>query len=1290
MRRVAVSDRFLALLLGTGLFVGLAQTMFSQSKTLDPGQAARSERSFAKAGAQTSAPPSAPAARSRLASQYSRLPLAFERNAGQSDARVLYLSRGLGYTLFLTSNEAALALNAPAPAATRPGGTRLEGVALSFVGANAAARVSGGDELPGKTNYFLGRASARWMTNVPNYARVTYSDVYPGVSLVFYGTQRQLEQDWVLSPGADASQIGFEVQGAKGVALGPNGDLRITLASGELRLVKPVAYQRGTGRSRAPIQASFALKGRNRVGFNLGAYDRSETLVIDPVLAYSTYLGGSGSDEAQAIALDAAGDIFVAGDTTSTDFPSTAGSFQPACTLDSNDICERDAFVTEFAAGGATEVYSTYLGGSGSELAFGLALDASGNAYITGQTSSATDFPTMNGFQTACNTAGGTTSCLDAFVSKLSSDGSELLFSTYLGGSGADSGNSIAVDASGYAFVAGQTSSADFPTTAGVIQPTCGTDGNCNAAGGIAQSDAFVAEIDTEAGSPSGPVHPHSLSVSAPALIYSTYLGGSGTDYATGIALDASDDAFVSGGSGSADLAVTAGVVQPACKLDASEVCEGEPFVAELNPTGTALSYLTYLGGSGGNGQDTAYAIALDTAGDAYVVGETSSSDFPVTAGAFQTQCGTDGLCNPVSGVGTADGFVAKLNSTATALLYSTFLGGSGLDLAWSIAVDSTGAAYVSGGTYSSDFPTSNALASGVALAGGEDAFVASLDTSGSGLMFSTFLGGTGNDVAYGLALDSSDDVFVAGSTASSDFPTLNPYQSSNFGGTDAFVAEITEAAAPFITLSTSSLAFGSVFVGTTSAAQSVIVTNTGNAALLVSSVTLGGTNPGDFSVTGDTCTGSSVAPAGTCEIDATFSPTAVGARAATITVASNASNGAQTVSLTGTGITLSVTLTPPTLTFASQGVNTTSAAQVATLTNTGTETVNITGVTLTGSDSGDFAETNTCSDTLAATASCTISVTFTPTATGTRTATLSVSDNVTGSPQTVALTGTGVALMVSLTPPVLSYPSQILNTASAVQVATLTNTGTETVNITGITLAGANAGDFADTTTCGATLAAGKSCTITVTFTPTVGGTRTATVSVADNATGSPQTVALTGQGADFSIALLYDLPNVTIPPGQTAVYELQITPLGGFTGTVSVSCSGAPQNSTCTVNPPTNRSVNGVTPVRVSIDVATTAPSFAPTARHRVPPLGPLGGRLLVLAGLGLGALAFLARKRKAVLVLAVAMFLVTIWGSCGSSAPAVAAKTGGTPTGTYTLTVTATSGSLTHTTTGTLIVN
>jgi beta-propeller repeat-containing protein len=697
--------------------------------------------------------PAAAATQARVSETYGKLPLHFEVNRGQTDKDVRFLSRGPGYSLYLTANEAVLVLAKPDAKAQ---GSSLA-LRMGLVGAAREHAVSGLDAQPGKANYFIGKDPAKWRTNIPTFAKVHYRDVYPGIDLLYYGNQRQLEYDFVVAPGADPKKIVLDFKGADKVQIDAQGDLVLHTAGGDIRQHKPVIYQ-DIGGVRQEIVGRYVRQGASRVGFQVAAYDRSRPLVIDPiVLAYSTYLGGNGFDGAGGIAVDRDGNAYVTGSTNSINFPTTLGTFETAFHGPAGYLS--DAFVTKFDPTGSALVYSTYLGGSNLDEGSRIAVDATGNVYVTGITHS-TDFPTTTGaFQTTTDCTG------DAYVTKLNPSGSALVYSTYLGGSGHEGGSDIAVDTLGNAYVTGSTNSLDFPTTLGAFQPVF--------AGGIGPlpgpSDAYVTKLN-----PTGS-----------GLVYSTYLGGSGNDFGSGIATDADGNAYVTGRTDSRLFPTTPGAFQPVFALTGGGLFDYNAFVTKLDPTGCSLVYSTYLGG---NGHDQGLAIAIDRPGNAYVTGSSVSTNFPTTPGAFQ----------PVSR-GAGDGFVTKLDPTGSSLVYSTYLGGTDIDAGYAIAVGAAGDAYVTGITFSIDFPTTADVFQ-PALAGGADSFVTKLNPSGSGLVYSTYLGGSSDDYGPGIAVDAVGSVYVSGKTNSTNFPTANAFQSAKSDsdlGTDAFIAKIVEVVPP-------------------------------------------------------------------------------------------------------------------------------------------------------------------------------------------------------------------------------------------------------------------------------------------------------------------------------------------------------------------------------------------------------------------------------------------------------------------------------------------------------------
>ncbi|MGB7923740.1 MAG: SBBP repeat-containing protein, partial [Pyrinomonadaceae bacterium] len=689
---------------------------------------------------------------------YGQLPLSFEVNRGQTDGRVRFLSRGAGYGLFLTSGEAVLSLSSK-------GGEGKEDsrdasvLRMKMSGANSDPQITGQDELPGKSNYFIGADPQKWVAGVPTYKKVLYRDIYPGVDLLYYGNQRQLEYDFVVAPGVAPGVVRLKFEGADKVEVSKEGDLVLGVGEGrEVRQLKPVIYQVMDG-ARQEVAGSYVLTGKDEVGFEIGSYDRTRPLVIDPVLVYSTYLGGNSFDQAYGIAVDSSGNAYVAGSTTSSNFPTTAGAYQTT-------FNEGEGFITKINAAGDGLVYSTFLGGAGCN---GIAVDASGNAYVTGQTSGL-NFPiTPGAFQTA---QWG----FETFITKLNPTGSALIYSSRFGGDFDDFGRDIAVDASGNAYIAGWTvchaQTCTFPTV-NAFQPNYGGGNN----------DAFVTKMNA----------------SGTALLYSTYLGG-GTvlnttdDWAEGIAVDSTGSAYVTGYTYSQDFPVTPGAYSDTTS-DGLDL-----FVTKFSPAGSTLVYSAVFGGTG---RDQGMGIALDANRNAYITGITESEDnpfteeydgFPVTPNAYQR-------------TGSFDAFVTKLNAAGSALIYSTYLGGTDeVDRAWGIDVDNAGNAYITGDTKSYNFPVVNAVQPNYG-GGLSDAFVAKLNATGSALVYSTFLGGNLSDEGRGIAVDGAGNAYATGYSSSFDFPTTaNAFQPNNGGGLqnhdDAFVVKITNSGASVSTLS--------------------------------------------------------------------------------------------------------------------------------------------------------------------------------------------------------------------------------------------------------------------------------------------------------------------------------------------------------------------------------------------------------------------------------------------------------------------------------------------------------
>jgi len=1182
-----------------------------------------------------------------VAVNYLKLPLNFVRNLGQvgndPQRKVDFFSAGQGYTLFLTSSEAALALEKDRGGKSlRPQGIAINGgsaeprravLRMKLANANPHAALTGMDELPGKNNYFIGNKPSEWHTQVPTYAKVKYRNVYPGVDLIFYGNQRHLEFDFVVSPGDDPHRIGFDLEGATKVKSDLEGNLAAEIGGGTVWFHKPLIFQPAARSGDDPagkriVEGGYVLGPSGRVSFRVADYDKKKPLIIDPTLSYSTFLGGSGDDSGSGIAVDSSGNAYVTGSTASANFPTAS----PLTAALSGSV---DAFVAKLDPSGTSLVYSTFLGGNNVDRGSAIAVDSSGDAFVAGTTSSP-DFPTTTGaLQTSF--AGGAT---DAFVAKLNPAGDTLAYATYMGGTGSDTAHTLALDSIGDAFVAGDTQSTDFPTL-GAFQ---------GASGG--QGDAFLSKLKPDG---SG-------------LVYSTYLGGSGADSGQAVAVDPSGDAYLTGYTYSTDFPT-------ASPYQAANAGSADVFITKFNPAGTALVYSTYLGGAG---LDRSTSIALDASQNIYVAGYTASSAFPTTSGVIQT-----------ANHGNGDAFVAKLNANGATLSYSTYLGGSLVDQASGIAVDSSGNAFITGYTQSSDFSLLNPV--DAAFGGGTcgsgpcfDAFVTEINSTATALVYSTYLGGNANDYGAAVAVDASDNAYVTGSASSSNFPVTAAVQStigSSGSAGDAFVAKISPANAPAASLSPQSLTFADQATGTTSSPMSVRFSNYGTVQLNIASITASG----DFAQTND-CGSSLAAGGSSCTINVTFSPTATGALTGQVTIDDNAQGSPHIIQLSGNGVTPApaVNLSPGTLTFADQTVGTTSAPQTMTLTNSGSAILNVTSIQTTG----NFAETNNCPSSLAVGASCAINVTFSPQGSGSLTGTIVITDDASNSPQTYNLNGTGIAeFSISSDQSSVTLDGSATSTAFKITLsAPQSFTGTVALSCT-------NNGSA----TCAfspATLTTGQTSTLTV-------GNLAAVVPNALNV----QVVGTFGSETDtISISVLFknftlamSPPLLSLNAGQTGSYALTVTPVNGFTGDVSLACSNLPKETTCTPDP-ASVTLDGSSTANVTVNLATTANSML------VPGGGPFasppgsGQRILVFGFLLMGLLILLANRRRVLnhqrtwVGVALLVLLVMAWVSCNSSyynpvTSQVAPP--GTPPGNYTVVLTGTTSAVTRTTSANLVV-
>jgi len=693
--------------------------------------------------------------RARVLQEYANLPLRFEANQGQTDRSVRFLSRGSGYTLFLTPTAAVLSSSEADHDPSDPQHARVykNVLRMELLAAKPDAQISGVDELPGRSNYFIGNDPKEWHIGVPAFQRVNYKEIYPGIDLAYYGNQHHLEYDFIVAPGANPNAIRLNIRGSRQIRIANDGDLIISVAPGrELRMGIPRVYQE-EGSTRHSIDGKWLRAGRHQVRLALGEYDRNKTLIVDPPLTYSTFLGGSSTDVATGVAVDSSGDAFVTGFTGSTDFPTTTGAFQTACG-GCTGAGTNNAFITELDPTGSTLIYSTYLGGNNGDAANGIVIGGSGNAYVVGGTFS-NNFPVVNALQPTC--AGSCTNG-DAFVTEINSTGNALIFSTYLGGTGKETGSGIALDPQGNIYVTGSTNS---------VSPPFPTHNPFQSAYGGGTFDAFVTVYNS----------------SGNAYVYSTYLGGTGDDEGKGIVVDSSSTAYVAGLTSSTNF-------PRASALQAANGGGNDAFVTKINATGSALVFSTYLGGSGA---DVANSIALDSTNNVYVVGSTTSTNFP-TQNAYQLSCSS---CS----AGITDAFVTKINSSGSSLAYSTFLGGSASDQANSVTVDAANNAFVVGQTSSTNFPAANSnyefqSSCKSCATGGHDVFITEFDQAGDAPIFSSYIGGSTTQAALGVALNSFEQTILTGNTQSTDFPTTSGAEQATLkGGQDAFITAYPAAA---------------------------------------------------------------------------------------------------------------------------------------------------------------------------------------------------------------------------------------------------------------------------------------------------------------------------------------------------------------------------------------------------------------------------------------------------------------------------------------------------------------
>jgi hypothetical protein len=1133
-----------------------------------------------EAYAGTASAPAPSVAAKHTAANYSKIPLSFEPNKGQTNASVQFLSRGTGYSLFLTKDEVVLNLERQKTQATttdqKPVSSSLDTLRMKLVGASATTTITGLEPQSGRVSYLIGNDPSKWHTGIQTFGKVNFAQVYPGVDLVFYGNQRQLEYDFVVAPGADASRIAWQIDGAK-PAIDADGNLVLSAANGPAGFKKPVLYQMD-GDKKIAVDGAFTVAG-NRIGFQLGSYDHAKALIIDPVLTYATYLGGSGNDSigsipnysgsgnpyagtavTQGIAFDSDGSAYVAGSTSSTDFP-TSNPYQSTNNESSGNA---SAFVTKFSPDGSSLAYSTYVGGSGtskSSNGMAIAVDSSGEAFVTGWTTSA-DFPTTPGaYQTICGPGytdwwapAETTTCpggtMSPFLFKLNAAGSGLVYSTFLGGAGNALGEAIAVDAAGRAYLVGDSETSCqvpgyqgvlapyscFPTTSGAIisgtQVVTGSD-----------YDAFIAVFD-----PTGAN-----------LLYSSLFGDTVLDchntslscyhiadtFGIGVAVDASGNFYLAGETNGMELPTTAGVIQPttgpvSSADEQARVAGIRGFIAKFNPVttkgGTSLAYATYLGGLTKNDIDSVNSIVIDNAGYAYVSGATNSPDFPVTTGAYQTSAKLSSA--------TSAAFAAKLNPTGTAIEWATYLGSAtgnldGVSAVGPIQLDGNGNVYVTVQA-SGNYPSIGALENTWL---GTPVFVSELDPTGSKLLFSAGFGpgNSGTMIAGGLAVDPAGNIYVAMTDpCSGAVVTPGSFQQTNHQtsscaefSSNGYVAKISATGTATVALAASP--------SPASAGQSVTLTATVTPTATYASAPTGTIEFQD----GSSALGTSVTLSSTGTATYTSTTLTPGTHDLTAVYSGDATypTGDATQSLAVNGLTATVKVTP-----AAAGITTAESLSV-------TVAVTGSGVTPTGTITLTSGGYTSSAATLSG-GSATVVIPANSLSVGTDTLTASYSGDANYGSATGSATET---VTIPLTPSITVTPaSNTINTAASLSV-TVTVAGSSGTTPTGtVTLSG---GGY---TSAAVTLVNGSATIVIPANSLTVGNdTLTASYSGDANyasASGStPASSPVTVTPALIAATVTASPATLTTDTGSTLSVPVTVTGAGVTpTGTVTLSGGG------------------------------------------------------------------------------------------------------------------------------------
>lgn len=904
------------------------------------------------------------------------LPLVFERNQGQLPSDYDFAMRHSGTQMLF--GRAGVDIYVPS------GKSGFDQIELGLDGAKAVAAPSGEGELPGQVNYLRGSNPAGWITHVALFSRVRFSSIYPGIDLVFHGNGDDLESDFTVAPGADVESITIRLN--HGARLNADGDLEISAGTSVVTLRKPVAYQFAAG-ARENVPVSFAINASGRVHLEAGAYDRGRVLIIDPVFGFSTYLAGTGTDQINAVTTDPAGDVYVTGSTTSLDFP-LAHALQSSCDGCGTPGDYTDAFVSEFDPTGHTLLFSTYLGGSLSDSGGEIAIDAHSNIIVSG-ISGSNDFPQAGSVQAlTCQT---NDQCF--FVSSIKPGGAGFNYSGLVGGIlgffDFNGTGVLTVDASGNAYLAGVTDDANFQITPGTLGSSFL---------GYPYNETFILKLD-----PTGKLlYSTPVPGNAPPNPASTYANDFGPN---AILVDSQGDVTIAG-AGGLGLPTTPGVMLGSLSSSATNPDPESGFVLQIDPTASAIKFATYI-----TGVDYVYALAVDSSGDYILAGNTSQTNLPVSANAYQKAIppGADCTCDA--------GYVLIMNSQGTKALGATYLAspsGSGGTTIQGLALDSKGNILLGGGTSAADFPLVNPFSTIFEFTESDtEMALAEFSPDLSTLLFGSFLSSTdaiyGGTTFAGVAVNAQDNLIVAGNTLSQDFPTtsnsfqpVSPTSSSQEYLQHGVIAKLDMATpAPSVCLGTTFIQFGAVLVNT-STSQNLAVKNCGNAALSFKSIT-----SSSLLVTAAQSCGA-IAAGATCSITLTFTPVDTSATNGTLTLVDNAAIATQTVSFSGVGGEPQVFI-PPSISVDDELVGTSGVTSLFFMNNGNGDWI-VSNVTVTG----DFSMVNMCTAPVPGAGSsspnyCFMDLTFSPSEGGVRTGTLTISDNQSGSPHAIALSGKGL-----------------------------------------------------------------------------------------------------------------------------------------------------------------------------------------------------------------------------------------------------------------------------------------